>query len=395
MKHCTLPRNRKSIRESSSTFIKLVNMIDTKQIQDKIDKLGIDEHIRKLDVLTLIRLFFYAQLFNIPSLKQLSEHVESKPHLSKCLGFNSISVAHLSRKIADLDCQILLDIFNICTAKLVSLFKREGKKVTNIIDASVISLCLSQYNWAKYKETKSGIKIHTRLILVDKACCIEKVNLTYANQADNKQMDSLILLDPGALHVFDRGYIDHEKFDTYCENGIRFVTRLKRNIVVRVIREIKRPEQEGDPITREAIVMLGSQKKKMKHPLRLIELKDTKGNSITVITNDFEITAEEVSVIYRNRWKIETFFRWIKQNLAITNLYGTTQNAVYNQVMISLILFNLLVLLHPKAEMEYTLGVLLRKIRLFWDQSFDVLRSAYNREIRKSLKEKGRELELT
>jgi hypothetical protein len=370
-------------------------MIDTKQIQDKLDKLGIDEYTRKLDVLTLIKLFFYAQLFNIPSLKQLSEHVESKPHLSKCLGLNSISVAHLSRKIGDLDHQILLDIFNICTAELMSLFKKEGKKVTNILDASVISLCLSQYNWAKYKETKSGIKIHTRLVLVDKACCIEKVNVTYANQADNTRMDDLILFETGALHVFDRGYIDHEKFDTYCENDIRFVTRLKKNIAVHVIREIKRPEQEEDPITREAIVILGSQKKKMKKPLRLIELKDTKGNFITVITNDFEVTPEEVGVIYRNRWKIETFFRWIKQNLAITNLYGTTQNAVYNQIMVSLILFNLLVLLHPKAEIAYTLGVLLRKIRLFWDQSFDVLRDAYNKEIRKTLKERWRELELT
>jgi IS4 transposase len=227
--------------------------------------------------------------------------------------------------------------------------------------------------------------------VADKACCVGKADLTYGNQPDNKQMDDLILFEPGALYVFDRGYLDHKKFDTYCENNIRFVTRLKKNIAVRVIEEVTRPKQEGDPIIREAIVVLGSQKKKMKNPLRLIELKDTKGNPITVITNDFEVTPEEIGTIYRNRWVIETFFRWIKQNLAITKLYGTTQNAVYNQIMISLILFNLLVLLHPKVDLAHTLGILLKKIRLFWDQSFNSLKEAYNKETRKRLKSNEQE----
>jgi len=102
-----------------------------------------------------------------------------------------------------------------------------------LIDSSVVSLCLSRYRWAEFRKTKGGIKVHLRLKLFDGGVLPDAAVLTAAKKADKTQMDQLVIAEEGAFNVFDRAYVDYRKFDDYCQNGVLFASRLKKNAVVK------------------------------------------------------------------------------------------------------------------------------------------------------------------
>jgi len=174
-------------------------------------------------------------------------------------------------------------------------------------------------------------------------------------------MDALVDEEEDALNVFDRGYIDYKKFDNYCEKGIRFVTRLKGNAVIEVVAEL--PVDPDGPIKKHQIVYLGKEGiNMMKNPLRLVETEDTQGNPVIIITNDLKLKAEEIGTIYRYRWQIELFFKWIKQHLRVKHFYGTSEQAVKNQIFIALITYCLLLLLKLKVGYKGPLLTITRLI---------------------------------
>ncbi|WP_081793791.1 IS4 family transposase [Paenibacillus darwinianus] len=126
----------------------------------------------------------------------------------------------------------------------------------------------------------------------------------------------LVTEDPNVLNLVDRGYVDYREFDRYSAKSIRFITRLKSNADIHVIEE--RPVDPQSGILREAVVRLGNKNTYlMEHPLRLIECLDKEGNRVMIITNDFNLSEEEIGDLYRNRWQIELFFKWIKQHLHV------------------------------------------------------------------------------
>ncbi|OPX86901.1 MAG: Transposase DDE domain protein [Pelotomaculum sp. PtaB.Bin013] len=177
----------------------------------------------------------------------------------------------------------------------------------HIIDASTITLCLSSYKWADYRKTKAGVKIHQCLVY-DKDndnAYPDRAILTTARKSDKSQLDELLIIDSNALYVFDRGYVDYKKWDDYCEAGIRFVTRIKDNFIINTIDD---KPVDGTNMT-ESIVILGDPNTTMmRNKLRLIHTVDTTGSPVVILTNDFSIRAQEVSEIYRLRWKVELFF---------------------------------------------------------------------------------------
>ena len=188
--------------------------------------------------------------------------------------------------------------------------------------------------------------MHLRLKLFDKGVLPDAAVLTGAQKADKTQMDKLIVSEKGAFNVFDRAYVDYKKFDDYCQNGIYFASRLKKNALVQIITE--RPVK--GPIQRDCTVRLGKKGlNQMHHLLRMIEPEDMEGKPVTIITNNFVLKAEEIGDIYRYRWQIELFFKWIKQHLHIKKFYGFSQQAVETQVYIALITYCLLKLIQVKT----------------------------------------------
>lgn len=361
-----------------TVFKEYIHPLDSKVIQKMIDHSRIDRYVKKLDVLTFTRLFIFAQLKSLPNLRRVSETVSRKKMVQRQVGIESISKSQLSRKFGDIPSEIFQVILHHLIQKLHQTLgpKKVDKALGKIhlIDSSTLSMCLSQYEWADFRDTKSGVKMHTSVVFCDGETYLNDMIITPARPADETQLNALIVPDKDALHVFDRGYFNFEKFDFYCAKGIRFVTRIKTNTVIHVIEEL--PVKSSSPILRNAVVKIG----KMKHPLRLIETLDSKGNKISIVCNDAKISAQEISDLYRTRWQIELFFKWCKQHLILKKLYGKSQNAVYNQIYIAMIVFCLTLLMKHTLGYKGTLLEMRDWICDYWHQKFELLASEVVKE---------------
>src|SRR5699024_1621737 len=326
-----------------TVFKEYIHPLDSKVIQKMIDHAQIDKYVKKLDVLTFTNAFIYAQLKNLDSLQRISDTINRKKTVQRLVGIESISKSQLSRKNGDIPPEIFQIILHHLIQKLHQVLgPKKAVRKLNLIDSSTISMCIRQYEWADFRETKAGVKMNTSINFCDGVSYPNKMIPTPARPADETQLDALIVPDKDVLNVFDRGYFNFIKFDVYCDNGIRFVTRIKINTVVHVIEEL--PVDPSSPITRHAIVKIGN----MKNTLQLVETIDSEGNKIRIVCNDAKVSAQEISDVYRNRWQIELFFKWVKQHLVIKKLYGKSENAVYNQLYLAMITFCLTLLMKTK-----------------------------------------------
>lgn len=348
---------------TNSTFNQLFEPIFSQKFHQLLRKLEVDKYVKKLTAIKFIILMVFAQLEQLRSLREISNNLYNR-EFSKAIKLDSISFSQLSRKLRSMMPETVQTLFQDLVRQVgfQTGFKPIRQELGNLylIDSSIISLCITRYRWASFRKTKGGIKIHLRLRLFEKGVLPDAAIITPAKKADKTQMDELVVESKDAFNVFDRGYLDYKKFDDYCEQGIFFASRLKKNALVEVVKEL--PVKPGSVIKKDRIVILGKDGlTKMHHPLRSIETEDLNGNPIIIITNNFELPAEEIGDIYRYRWQIELFFKWIKQHLYIKHFYSLSQQAVEMQLYIALITYCMLKLIKLKTGYE---GPLLQIQRL-------------------------------
>ena len=349
----------------NSTFIQLFKPALSQdlwaQIYEKVP--GTDAYSKKLKTVQLFELLVHAELNQYRSLQEISLSL-NKDDFGQSIHLDSISASQISRRLRELPLDVAQMIFNSMTSK-ISLeigLKRLQHSLGRLylIDSTTISLCFSQYLWADFRKTKSGVKMHLRLKFNGESTP-DKAIITPARPADKSQMDALVVEEEDALNVFDRAYIDYKTFDIYCEKGIRFASRLKENAIVEVIEEY--PLSPNSHIKKDQKVRLGKEgTTKMKYELRLVITEDLDGNPIVIVTNDFQLSAEEIGDIYRYRWKIELFFKWIKQHLQIKHFYSKGKNGVENQIFIALVSYCLLQLVKLKTAYQGSLLTIKRLI---------------------------------
>lgn len=334
-----------------STFFQLFEPIFSQSFRQLLQKLEVDKYVKKLTAFKFIILMVFAQLEQLTCLREISNSLNNNK-FSKMIKLDSISFSQISRKLRSMMLETVEFLFRdlVRQVGIQTGFKpiRQELGRLYLIDSSTISLCLTRYRWASFRKTKGGIKIHLRLRLFKQGVLPDAAIITPAKVADKTQMDGLVVEEKGVFNVFDRAYLDYKKFDDYCENGILFASRLKKNALVEVVKKL--PVTPGSKIKRDCIVILGKDGfTKMHHPLRYIETEDLEGNQIIIITNDFKMSAEEIGDIYRYRWQIELFFKWIKQHLHVKHFYGLTQQAVEMQLYIALITYCLLKIIQLKT----------------------------------------------
>ncbi|WAH38872.1 IS4 family transposase [Alicyclobacillus dauci] len=277
-------------------------------ILKELRSLRLDRYVKKFGVAKFMKLFVFAQVKQIGSLTDISLELDANKELQAELGLESISTSQLSRTLRGIPDLFMNFVFRQCalhTNRQVGM-KRANEKLEriNLVDSSTISMCVTQYRWAEFRRTKAGVKLHLRLVFCEQPVFPEKAVLTHARPADKLQMDELVVVEKDALNVFDRGYVDYRKFDAYCNHSVRFVTRLKDNSAIHEVVE-ERAITQDSPVIREALVRLGSYPNYvMTHPLRLIQTTDSKGNLVTILTNDLTLEAKEICDIYRQRWQI-------------------------------------------------------------------------------------------
>ena len=208
------------------------------------------------------------------------------------------------------------------------------KETVYALDASTIDLCLSVLPWAPFRATKAAIKLHTLLDLRGNI-------LTFLHISDGKLQDvnalDVWLPEPGAFDVIDRGYIDFERLHRLHDAGSFFVTRAKSNLKAQ--RRYSHPiDRSTGLICDQTIVLTGFYSRQdFDMPLRRIKFKDpTTGKRLVFLTNNFALSAITIADLYRCRWQVELFFKWIKQHLRIKVLFGTSENAVKTQIWIAI-----------------------------------------------------------
>ena len=340
----------------------LEELSDQELLKQLCKELGVDKYVKKLTLDKLLALVVLAQLRQYKGLREISSCLNDE-EISKAVNLDSIHASTISRRLANVPTEVLETFFlrlrNECMAKIGLNATEALLGRLHLIDSSTISLCVTKYRWAEFRKTKGGIKIHLRIRVHDGGVIPDKMVMTPAKPADRTQMDALVVEEKDAINVFDRGYLDYKQFDYYCDNQILFVTRLKENAIIEAMTELNvNPESS---IKRDAIVFLGKNNRRMQCPLRLIETQDTEENPIRILTNVTDLAAVELADVYRHRWKIELFFKWIKQHLKVKHFFGTSDQAVENQLYIALLTFCVLIKLQRHSG--YT-GTLLELTRL-------------------------------
>lgn len=356
---------------TKSTFEEVLNQFPYKKFESLIKETGLDKYIKKLFTNKLLYIMLIAQITQVESYRGIADKIKNNVDLQKKLELNSISSSQLSRRLREIKSSfwgtVFTEIARIVTGKTTNhLSATPNADRIHIIDASTVTLCLNSYKWAEYRKTKAGIKIHQRLVYRNGYAYPDYAILTEARKSDKSQLDELLITDPNAIYAFDRGYVDYKKWDEYCYAGIRFVTRIKDNFIINIIE--KKPV-DGTNMTESRVILGDPKNTQMAHELRLIQTVDSKGSLVVILTNDFKMSAQEISDIYRNRWQVELFFKWIKQHLKVKKFYGKSTYAVYGQIWLALISYCLLLLTKLNFETK-TNRTLLDIQRLIKDTMF-------------------------
>jgi hypothetical protein len=217
-------------------------------------------------------------------------------------------------------------------------------------DSTIIDLCLTVFWWATYKHTRGGVKLHTQLDIKTNIPCF--VHLTPAGVNDMRGLDE-INYEKNGFYILDRGYIDYNRLRTIHLHDAFFIVRAKDNL--RFDRQSSNKCNKAANIRCDQIIKLHGYYSSHRHPekLRRVKFFDKEtANTFVFLTNNMQLKAEEIAALYKYRWKIELFFKWIKQHLKIKSFWGTSQNAVKIQVYVALICFAVVTIIKNKLKTE-------------------------------------------
>ena len=241
-------------------------------------------------------------------------------------------------------------------------FGVELKETVYALDASIISLCLSVFPWAQYQKTKGGVKLHTLIDLRGNIPVF--IAITEAKRSDVHALD-WIIPEAGAIYIMDRGYTDFARLHTMTQALAFFITRGKKKMVYR--RLYSHPIDKTTGVRSDQTIRLAGIDSTTSYPdkLRRIRYFDVDSNRFFVfLTNNFSLPASTIAELYRCRWQVELFFKWIKQHLRIKAFYGTSANAVKTQIWIAISVYVLVALVKKKLKIEKSLYSILQVLSL-------------------------------
>jgi hypothetical protein len=226
------------------------------------------------------------------------------------------------------------------------------------LDSTTIDLCLNLFPWARFRRAKAAVKLHTLLDL--RGSIPTFISISQGKQADVRVLDELVL-EPGAFYVMDRGYVDFQRLYGFVLAAAFFVTRCKTNLQFNRLQS--RPVDSATGVRSDQIIWLRNPSSIQHYPdkLRRIHYVDAQtGKSLVFLTNNFALPALTIALLYKNRWQVELFFKWIKQHLRIKHFYGTTDNAVKTQIWISICVYVLVAIVKKQLESERSLYSILQ-----------------------------------
>ena len=321
------------MNQEKYVFAQLVSFLDNFKFRRIVKKYDGDKYVKSFTCWNQLLVMMFAQLTKQDSLRTTSLTIESLGAMCYHLGFGKgVTRSNLSKANQERDYRIFEEfayfVVNVAREKRVTdIFKLDGNVYA--FDSTTIDLCLQVFWWAKFRKHKGGIKIHT---LYDIETQIPAFfHITEAKVNDVNAMDE-IPYESGSYYIFDRGYNDYKRLYTIHLIGAFFVIRAKTNLHYNTEKWKRRMP---DNILSDQLITLSGHYSRQKYPEKIREViywDEEQNREFTYLTNATEISALEVANLYKNRWQVELFFKWLKQHLRIKKFWGTNVNAVRIQI---------------------------------------------------------------
>jgi len=276
---------------------------------------------------------------------------------------SKVSRSTLAKANENRDWRIYADFAQILIQNARELYRDEkfGVELSETVyalDSSTIDLCLSLFPWATFRKAKGAIKLHTLLDLRGNIPTF--IEITDGKYHDVNILDELIP-EPGCYYIMDRGYLDFKRLHNFESSDAYFVIRAKSNFKFRRLYSNKVDKSTGLKCDQTVLLAGFYPSKNYPDKLRRVRYHDSKtGKNFTFLTNNFSIPAITITQLYRSRWQIELFFKWIKQHLKIKSFYGTSENAVKTQIWIAISVYVLVAIAKKRLNIEASLYTFLQ-----------------------------------
>ncbi len=350
---------------NSTVFAQLLKLISRHEFETLAKEHHTGRAFRKNSRWSQFVAMMMGQLSGRNSLRDMVDNLGAQAHRLYHLGSRLIRRSSLSRINNDKPYTLYEELFSKlltrCQAKAPSHDFR-FKNPLYSLDASIIDLCLSVFPWAEFRTTKAAVKLHVGLN--HSGHLPEFFAVTEGNQHE-VNIGKLMNFPKGSIVTFDKGYNDYEWYNQLNKKGIFFVTRQKSNAVYRVIS--RQPVIKSKGLTSDQIIEFTGPITAKKCPIQLrrIGYRDPETSKHYVfLTNNFKLAAKTIAQIYKARWDIELFFKWIKQNLKIKSFVGTSKNAVMTQIWIALCVYLLLAYIKFQSKIRKSAQQILRLLQM-------------------------------
>src|SRR5699024_7004670 len=273
----------------NNSFTQWLSPINQNLFDNQVRKYQLNYYTKKLFMKPFISLLLHAQLHETESLQAISDGLFSE-ELQQSLGLHSISTSQLGRRLNEIPTSffqsLFLDLVSQIHEKTHFNTRRKVTMPLKIIDSSTLPLNLGNHQWAEFRKTKSGVKLHLRLVFPDQAVIMN------AKEHNLGQLEVLVD-DQDCMYVFDRGYLDYKRFDRMTDEGYFFVLRLRKNAIVRVIDTFSFPA--NSTVLSNEMVVIGTMQNRTENVFRKIRILDSKNNILALLTNRFDLSTDEIA----------------------------------------------------------------------------------------------------
>jgi hypothetical protein len=340
-------------------FAQLMDFLPWKTFSRIVARYDGDSRVRTLSCGEQYRAMAFAQLTYRESLRDIETCLSVQASKLYHMGFSeSVRRSTLADANELRDWRIHAELAQRLIVQARRLYSGEdlGLDLTNTVYAlasTTIDLCLSVFPWAHFRSTKSAVKMHTLLDL--RGNIPSFIYISDGKMADVHGLD-LLTPEPGAIYVVDRGYVDFGRLHALHRSGAFFVTRAKSNMNFH--RRYSAPADRTTAIICDQTIALDGHYARQHYPerLRRIRFRDAEtGKTLVFLTNNFGLPALTIAALYKNRWQVELFFKWIKQHLRIKTFYGTSENAVKTQIWIAVSVYVLVAIVKKRLGLEASL----------------------------------------
>jgi len=350
---------------SKTVFSQIMDFIPKYKFDKCVDRYDGNYRTRNFKCWDQFLCMSFAQLSYRNSLRDIYACLNAQPNKLYHMGIRgNVSISNLSRANEGRDWRIYADFAQVLISKARALYNDNSDFLLDIentiyaLDSTTIDLCLSLFPWAKFRKNKAAIKLHTLLDL--RGSIPSFIDITTGLIHDVNILDVLIA-EPGSYYIMDRGYLDYERLYSLEQAKAFFIIRAKKNLKFRRLYSSHVDKTTG--LCCDQIVKLIGYKSKQHYPdkLRRVKYYDSENDKYFVfLTNNFDISAIVVAELYRNRWKIELFFKWIKQHLKIKSFFGTSANAVKTQIWIAISTYVIVAIIKKSLKISLSLYTILQ-----------------------------------